>query len=187
MKYLFKLFLALFCLTFIFGCSRISEKAEIAADNKETNAESVLTNKGFPEKSELNTNVDVIRLANQSTFILDNEFGQPLKITPIKDNPKLMPGEFREYAVKGHPKNLSVRFYKDKAKRFNLLLGTPEKSSKNALMEIFKIDVGKMRQIKTDTLSETWSGKFEEINLKTAYAKRSKAGGDFVMLHAEVE
>jgi hypothetical protein len=44
-----------------------------------------------------------------------------------------------------------------------------------------------MKQIKSDSLSETWAGQANGINFKTAYAKRSNDGGDFVMLHAEIE
>jgi hypothetical protein len=131
--------------------------------------------------------VDVPQLADQPAAGFERVFGEPVKVTEITDNPRLMPGEYREYKVAGHPKNLSVRFYKNRAKRFNLLLGTPEKSSQAALQKIFKIDVGRMRPVKTDSLSETWAGMFGGINYKTAYAKRSGAGGDFVMLHAEIE
>ncbi|MGI8669053.1 MAG: hypothetical protein ACR2J3_04295 [Aridibacter sp.] len=180
--YLFKLLLVFSSLIVIFGCSRIEEKPKVATKTEQTNIQ--------PEKSQTHkskTDVDVIQYANKPASVLDEAFGKPVKITEIKDNPRLMPGEFREYRVAGHPKNLSVRFYKEKAKRFNLLLGKPEKSSKDALKDIFKIDVSEMKRIKSDTLSETWAGKINGINFKTAYAKRSKAGGDFVMLHAEIE
>ncbi len=179
---MFKLLLVFSCLNIIFGCSRVEEKTEITSKTEQANIQ--------PKKSqtpELKTDVDVIQFANKSASVFDEEFGKPVKITPIKDNPKLMPGEFREYQVAGHPKNLSVRFYKDKAKRFNLLLGKPEKSSKQALLNIFKIDVSQMRQIKSDSLSESWAGQLNGINFTNAYAKRSKAGKDFVMLHTEIE
>lgn len=182
MKYLFKLFLVFSCLNIIFGCSRIEKKTELVIEVEQTNIS--------PEKSqtpELKEVVDVIQYANKSTFILNEAFGMPLKITPIKDNPRLMPGEIREYPIGGHPKNLSVRFYKDKAKRFNLLLGKSEKSSQDALLDIFKIDVSEMKRAKSDSLSETWQGTSKDIKFETAYAKRSIANGDFVMLHAEIE
>lgn len=134
----------------------------------------------------LKSYVDVIKLANKSQEFFENEFGGAIKVTEIKNNPRLMPGEFREYKVQGHPKNLSIRFYKGEAKRFNLLLGAPEKSGVKALERIFKIDVGEMKRVKTDVLSENWSGTSNGVKLKTAYAKRGKSGGDFVMLHAEV-
>ena len=187
---MFKLLLVFSCLVIIFGCSRTEEKAEVITKIEQINIQPEKSGeRDFPKSTELELkmNVDVIRYANKSTFILDEAFGMPLKITPIKDNPQLMPGEFREYAIAGHPKNLSVRFYKNKAKRFNLLLGKPEKSSKKALMDIFKINVGEMRQVKSNSLSETWAGEINGVNFKTAYAKRNNADGDFVMLHAEIE
>ncbi len=185
MRYLDKLFVG-FCLLFIaLGCGN-SEDVE----KKDTNAvtKQTPTVQKTPEvsKPKLKKDVDVIQMANKSASFFDEAFGEPAKVTPIKDNPRLMPGEYREYKIEGHPKGLSVRFYRDQAKRFNLLLGKPEKSSKEALERIFKIDIGGMRRIKSDSLSETWEGKSKGINFKTAYAKRNKAGGDFVMLHAEI-
>lgn len=132
--------------------------------------------------------VDVPNLANKSSAEFDKIYGKPLEITEIKDNPSLMPGEYRLYEIGGHPKGLSVRFYKDKAKRFNLLLGTSLKSSKDALSEVFKINVGQIPpDKKSETLSEKWKGKFNGINFTTVYAKREKVNGDFTMVHAEVE
>jgi len=170
----------------LMACSSPSEQT--AEDSSNTN---VAVQKATPQKSvEVSKSakiVDVPKLANKSAKKFDERFGKPVKTTPIKGNPKFMPGEYREYRVEGHPKNLSVRFYRDKAKRFNLLLGKSEKSSKNALRKIFRIEVSGMRRIKTDALSETWVGKSGRLNYKTAYAKRGKSGGDFIMLHAEIQ
>ncbi len=131
--------------------------------------------------------VDVPTLADKSAQEFDELFGTPLKISPVRNNPKLMPGEYRRYAVADHPKGLSVRFYKNKAKRFNLLLGKKESSAEDALRQIFRIDVSKLKKVTGDPLSETWKGKSGGIEFKTAYAKRDKSSGKFVMLHAEVE
>ena len=136
----------------------------------------------FAAKSE----VDVPALANQPPEEFDRLYGPSTKISPVRNNSKLMPGEYREYRVPGHPKGLSVRFYRDKAKRFNLLLGKEENSGRDALRNIFKIDVGPLKRVKTDPLSDTWNGEAGGISYKTAYAKRSKTGGKYVMLHAEV-
>ncbi|MEZ5346155.1 MAG: hypothetical protein R2681_11450 [Pyrinomonadaceae bacterium] len=142
-----------------------------------------------PDKSEpvrSVSEVDVPLLANKGVSEFDEIFGEAVKVTKITDRPDLMPGEYREYRVAGHPKGLSVRFYKDSAKRFNLLLGKPESSSEEALLDIFKIDVKKLKRTAGDPLSETWKGRLGKLNFETAYAKRGKSGGDFVMLHAEV-
>lgn len=131
--------------------------------------------------------IDVPQFANKTSAEFDAVFGKAVQITPIKDDPKMMPGEYRLYNVKTHPKGLSVRFYKDKAKRFNLLLGKPLNSSKAALSEFFRIDVGtNAPDKKSEPLSEKWKGTFNGINLVTVYAKRETANGDFTMVHAEV-
>ncbi len=188
MKNLVNLSVGVILISFVMACDSSNEQ-----ENKTKVSSNINTavQKATPQKSVETAKsvkiVDVPKLADKSAKDFDEMFGEPVKITEIKDNPRLMPGEYREYKVEGHPKNLSVRFYKDQAKRFNLLLGTPEKSSSSSLAEIFKIDVGGMNKVKSESLSETWKGKSGEINYKTAYAKRSKAGGDFVMLHAEIE
>ena len=166
-----------------FGEKEVSETNKTNSDNTVQKA----TPKKTVETQKSVRIVDVPKLADKSPKAFDEMFGESVKITEIKDNPSLMPGEYREYKVSGHPKNLSVRFYKNKAKRFNLLLGKSEKNASDSLDKIFKIDVGKMQKIKSESLSETWRGKSGGINFKTAYAKRDKAGGDFVMLHAEIQ
>lgn len=187
MKYLIKLFLAFNLAILFVGCKGLKGEDKSAANIAVNQKISDLKETKESTVKQLKSDVDVIRYANKSASFLDENFGEPVKVTEIKDNPRLMPGEFREYEITGHPKNLSVRFYKDRAKRFNLLLGESEKSSKEALLKIFKIDASKMRQAKSDSLSETWTGKLNGVDFKTAYAKRSRASGDFVMLHAEVE
>ena len=146
-----------------------------------------LKNEVSSEKPAIVDFVDVPKLANRSSTEFDGIFGKTIEITKIKDSPKMMPGEYRLYAVSGHPKGLSVRFFNDKAKRFNLLLGTPLKSSNEAIFEIFRIIVGSVKPDKiSEPLSEKWKGKFNGIDFVTVYAKREIAGGDFTMLHAEV-
>jgi hypothetical protein len=163
----------------------ISDSDRTTNKNKEispTPKEKVLVEKQVTPKF-----VDVPNLANKSSAEFDRVFGKPLQITEIKDNPAMMPGEYRLYNVEGHPKGLSVRFFRDKAKRFNLLLGKNLKSSKDALSEVFKIDVSGISPDKTsEPLSEKWKGKFNGVNFETVYAKREKVNGDFTMVHAEV-
>jgi hypothetical protein len=187
MKTITNLSFSIILLLFVLACGLAGdEKTEVDIKNENTSSPKTTPQK-TPETKKTVKIVDVPKLADKSPKKFDEIFGEPVKVTEIKDNPRLMPGEFREYRVDGHPKNLSVRFYKNKAKRFNLLLGKSEKSSSNSLKKIFKIDVGGMRRIQSDALSETWTGKSGRIDYKTAYAKRSKSGGDFVMLHAEIQ
>ena len=149
--------------------------------------------KGSPTKAKVKPTLKVVkmrvnvpRLANKSAAHFDKRFGKPSKVAKITNQPALMPGEYREYRMKRHPKGLSVRFYKDRAKRFNLLLGKPKKNSAGALKRIFGIDVGKLKSAKGAPLSETWKGNYKGVEFVTAYAKRDKPGGRFVMLHAEI-
>lgn len=171
---------------FSFGCQN-SESVEKAETNINTSIAPTAQKKVTDEKVQFAKFVDVPNLANKSAAEFDKVFGEPVKITPIKDNRAMMPGEYREYKVAGHPKNLSVRFYKDQAKRFNLILGTPLKSSKQALSDIFKVDVKNAEpDTKSEPLSEKWKGTFSGVSFVTLYAKREKSGSDFTMLHAEV-
>ncbi len=98
----------------------------------------IKTTKPFPSE------VNVPELANKSAFYFDEQFGKSVKITPKENVPALMPGEYREYKIDGHPKGLSARCHRDKAKRFNLLLGKPKDSAEKSLAKIFRIDVGEM-------------------------------------------
>ena len=134
---------------------------------------------------ELPNLIDIPKFANKSAAELDKLLGQPEKVTPATLAGE-MPGEYRLYKMAGHPKGLSIRFYKDKAVRFNLILGTPEKSSRDALLKYFNIDVAKMTSVKGESLSETWKGASNGANFSTAYAKREDAKGNFVMIHAEI-
>jgi hypothetical protein len=178
--------ISLVLILFSVGCQN-SESVEKAETNINTDVSSTPQEKVSDEKAQSAKFVDVPNLANRSAVEFDKVFGKPVKITPIENDSALMPGEYREYKVEGHPKNLSVRFYKDQAKRFNLLLGTPNKSSEQALSEIFKVDVkGAKPDTKTEPLSEKWKGRFSGVSFVTLYAKREKPGGDFTMIHAEV-
>jgi hypothetical protein len=159
----------------IFGCQTAQET------KVETKPQATPTVAVNPMQS----TVDVPKLANKSTVELDKVFGQPEKVT-LATVSNEMPGEYRLYKMAGHPKGLSVRFYKDKAVRFNLILGMPEKSSRDALLKYFNLDATKMTTVRGDSLSETWKGAANGVNFSTAYAKREKARSDFVMIHAEI-
>lgn len=141
-----------------------------------------------PSEEEIPGFVNVPQLAGRPPEAFDLIYGKPLKIVPIRDNPALMPGEIREYRVAGHPKNLSVRFYQNRARRFNLLLGRPARSARRALDEFFRIDVGRRPADRSGAwpLSEKWRGRIGGVDFVTLYAKREKPEGNFTMLHAEV-
>ena len=175
----FSLIFVIFLFSFSFGCQTTQEtKVETKPQASPTVTATIAPN-------ELQKTADVPKLVNKSAAELDKTFGQPEKITPATLASE-KPGEYRLYKMAGHPKGLSIRFYKDKAVRFNLILGTPEKSSRDALLKIFNIDVTKMTVVKGDSLSETWKGESNGVNFSTAYAKRDDAKSGFVMIHAEI-
>lgn len=173
---------AVFLSSLAFGCQSAQE--ETKSEPKAALSPTPVSAATVSPKAAQNS-IDVAKLVGKPAAELDKALGAPEKITPAAVA-KEMPGEYRLYKLNGHPKGLSVRFYKDKAVRFNLLLGTPEKSAREALQKYFGIDVSKMKPVKGDPLSETWNGSSNGVNFATAYAKREKAGGDFVMVHAEI-
>jgi hypothetical protein len=129
---------------------------------------------------------DVPRLAGKTAAEIDKILGKPDKITPATIA-REMPGEYRLYKIAGNPKGLSVRFYKGKAVRFNLILGNPFASAREALLETFNIDVKNSAPTvdKNEPLSEKWQGTFGGVRFATVYAKKDKQDGQFVMVHAE--
>lgn len=128
--------------------------------------------------------VDLTKLAGRSAAEFDGYFGKATKISPAT-NPIEKPGEYRQYEVTGNPKGLSVRFFKDRAVRFNLFV-EPGDSARKMLKEHFGIDVGNSpADTKSEPLSEKFKGKFSGVEFLTIYAKRDKPGGRFVMVHAE--
>lgn len=163
------------------GCEKAQTLTSRANETPEERVKTIV------EEPEIPNFVDVPEMANRTAAEFDAQFGTSLKITPIKDRPALMPGEYRLYAVAGHPKGLSVRFFRNRAKRFNLLLGTPMNSSADALAKVFKINVASSAPENTaEPLSEKWKGRFNGIEFETVYAKRGVVNGDFTMVHAEV-
>lgn len=167
------------------GCSEPPD----TAINSTAELDSPVTpsNTKAPEKpAEIPDFVDVPALANKPSAEFEKIYGASLKITKITDDKALMPGEYRLYQVTGHPKGLSVRFYKNAAKRFNLLLGEPVDSAQKALLEVFRINVKDARPDKKEPLSEKWSGILGGVRFETAYAKQEKASGGFTMVHAEI-
>ncbi len=128
--------------------------------------------------------VDVPRLVGKSTLEVDEMLGKPETVKQI-NKPT---GEYRVYKIPNHPKGLAVRFYGDKAIDFNLILSEPLPTSKQALKEIFGIDVGDAA-FKIDSkepLSEVWRGTFDGVRFEKVYAKRERENGGFIFVLAEV-
>lgn len=129
--------------------------------------------------------VDVPTLAGKSTIEVDKILGKPEVSKSVKDP---FAGVYRVYKIPNHPKGLAVRFYGDKATSFNLILSKTAPTSRQALKEIFGIDVGSAlpKIDKKEPLSEVWQGMFNGVRFSKVYAKRERENGGFIFVLAEV-
>jgi len=178
----FKFGSVIFTALLFFGCQKANETNKISEQNSKpvpSNTPNIII--------ESAGKIDVPRLAGKGAEELDKTLGKPEKITPATVA-REMPGEYRLYKTEGNPKGLSVRFYKDKAVRFNLILEKPFASAREALLETFNIDVKDAAPTieKNEPLSQKWQGEFSGVKFATVYAKKDKAGGQFMMVHAEI-
>lgn len=182
MEKFIKFGLLIFALSMVFGCQSAEEPKNSDLQNLVPAPSQTST-----PKSESVRQIDVPRLAGKSAEELDKVLGKPEKITPATAR-KEVPGEYRLYKIEGNPKGLSVRFYRNKAVRFNLILEKPFASAKDALLETFNIDVKSISPTvdKTEPLSQKWQGEFGGVRFATVYAKKDTPNGQFVMVHAEI-
>jgi hypothetical protein len=167
---------------FSFGC-------QSAGESKNSNLQNLVPAPSMTAtpKPESKVKIDVPQMAGKPAEELDKILGKPEKITPATVQ-KEMPGEYRLYKIESNPKGLSVRFYRGKAVRFNLILGKPFAAAKDALLETFNIDVRNVPPAndKAEPLSQKWQGEFGGVRFATVYAKKDKPDGQFVMVHAEI-
>jgi len=129
------------------------------------------------------TAIDVPKLADKSSAELDRMFDK------IREGKTVDPvGEFRLYKIAGQPKGLAVRFYGGKAKNFNLILDKSFPTSKEALKQIFNIDVDAAAAVKGDDepLTEQFRGSFGGVKFRKVSAKREGNGKGFIFVLAEV-
>jgi hypothetical protein len=127
--------------------------------------------------------IDVPKLADKSIAEIDRAFGKPEESRSIENK-----GEYRLYKVAGESRGLAVRFYKGRAKSFNLISDKTFPTSKEALKQIFNIDVGNTAAIKDpkETLSEKYQGTFGGVKFTKVSAKRQENGNGFIFVLAEV-
>jgi hypothetical protein len=171
----------IFSLVFVaLGCERAPETK---TENTNVPAGSAPPSKtpDVPLKSEQTIPIDVARLAGKSVAELDNFFGAP----PEKSSGN---GAYRLYKIAGQSKGLAVRFYGGRAKNFNLILDQPFRTSKEALKQIFNIDVGNSAPLKdaTEPLSEKYQGTFGGVKFKKVSARKQADGDGFIFVLAEV-
>lgn len=178
MKFFILYFIFLAFLLFAAGCQKVEVSEAVKPQPSPT---PVVKN----EVTQVSTVVvDVPTLAGKSTVEVDKILGKPEVSQQVKDP---LAGEYRVYKIPNHPKGLAVRFYGDKATSFNLILSKTVPTSRQALKEIFGIDVGSAppKIDKKEPLSEVWQGTFNGVRFSKVYAKRERENGGFIFVLAE--
>lgn len=180
-----KITILFFCLIFsVFaktGC-QVTRNGNIAiSPSPSVQPSSTIKSENLPTREVVN----VPQLANKSTVEVDKILGKPEIIKLIKEPAA---GEYRVYKIAKHPKGLAVRFYGDKAIDFNLILSESLPTSKQALKEMFGIDVGDVpfHIDSKQPLSEVWRGTFNGVRFEKVYAKRERENAGFIFVLAEV-
>jgi hypothetical protein len=127
--------------------------------------------------------VDLPQLADKTAAELEKQFSAPLESSSLGNG-----GEYRLYKIAGQSKGLAVRFYGGKAKSFNLILDKAFPTSKEALKQVFNIDVGNAAPLKDagEPLSERYQGTFGGVKFKKVSAKKQENGRGFIFVLAEV-
>lgn len=172
-----------FLLTFfVFGC----QKAEVAKveTNSPTPAKTISTSKSEIETPKATLPLEIATLVDKSAEELDKIFGKPQEIKPNDDG-----AEFRLYKIENEPKGLAVRLYSGKAKSFNMILTKPISTSKEALKQVFGIDVGNAPISKNpkEPLTEQYQGIFNGIRFSKVSAKKDGKGNGFIFVLAETK
>jgi hypothetical protein len=180
----FGLSFIIFLLLWAFGCQRAQETKPKNAENSSAVVQPPQPNPEMP-KTESVITIDVPKLAHKSAEEVDKILGPPFEIKNINEQ---MPGEFRLYKFPNYPKGLAVRFVQNKAVSFNLILSKPLASSKEALKQVFNIDVGAAAPArdKNEPLTEKWQGTFSGVKFGKVAAKRENESRGFIFLLAEV-
>lgn len=163
------------------GCQTIRNDNDVISPSPSVQPSSAVKNGNLPARPVVN----VPLLANKSTSEVDKILGEPEIVKLIKEPAA---GEYRVYRIPNHPKGLAIRFYGDKAIDFNLIFPAPLPTSKQALKEVFGIDVGDA-PFKIDSkepLSEVWRGTFDGVRFEKIYAKRERENGGFIFVLAKI-
>lgn len=131
---------------------------------------------------------DLPTLAGEPPAAVDAALGTPTSVTPIKNIPEQMPGEFRDYQLPGVPDPATVRFHRDRAVFFTVFLPQPEPSAEAALQRV-GIDVTGSPDTRAP-LAEWWrSGTFGGKRFVKVGALKGMGGrGDgYDMVQAELQ
>jgi len=174
------IFLMFIGAVFLFGCQKAEEaKTET---NSATPAKTIERPKVETPKVALP--FDISKSVNKSSDELDQIFGKPEEIKPTDDG-----GDYRLYPIANQPKGLAIRLYGGKAKSFNLILNKSFSSSKEAIKQVFGIDVGNSPIIKNpkEPLTEQYRGTFSGVKFSKISAKKDEKGTGFIFVLAEVK
>ncbi len=179
---IFSLSFAAFLLLMAFGCQTAQETKPENSNHSNNSIAPVKTENAAVKSAQSNT-IDVPKLADKSIAELDTAFGKPDESKPIENK-----GEYRLYKIAGQTRGLAVRFYGGRAKSFNLILDRPFPTSKEALRQIFGIDVGNSAPLKDakEPLSEKYQGTFGGVKFTKISAKKQDSGKGFIFVLAEV-
>lgn len=179
---IFGLIFAFFPSLVFLGCSSAPEtKTEKPAVS--TNSAPLAKPENTAPKPGQTIPIDVSKLADKPIAEFDRVFGRAEESKAIENG-----GEYRLYKIAGQPAGLAVRFYKGRAKNFNLILEGSFPTSKEALKKAFDLDVGNSAPVKDpkEPLSEKYQGTFGGVKFKKVSAKRRENGGGFIFVLAEV-
>jgi hypothetical protein len=182
MTKIFSLSLAFSLVFAAFGCRSAPDPTTSNSNFSTASAEPSKT-PNVPPSPARTIPVDAAQIAGQSIAELDKAFGAPEESNAIENG-----GEYRLYKINGQSKGLAVRFYGGRAKSFNLILDKPFATSKEALKQVFNIDVGTSAPLKDakEPLSERYQGTFGGVKYKKVSAKRQENGKGFIFVLAEV-
>jgi hypothetical protein len=173
MKKLFAISLILFAV----GCQKTEEIKPQSIQNTQVTVQPAQTK---VESAKIKLPIDLAKFAKKSMSESDEIFGTP---TEIKND-----GNYRLYQISGEPKGLAVRFFDGKALNFNMLLSKPVATSKDAIKQVFGVDVGNTVPFKNpkEPLSEGFTGTFGGVKYKKLLAKKDDKGTGFIFVLAEI-
>lgn len=136
--------------------------------------------------------LDLTKLAGQPIATVERRLGKPITIDEITDDPREMPGDYREYRVRGFKSvseteaGFTVQYYNGNAVSFIIELETPTETAEEALMQV-GIDVRGKAADRSAMLASIWSNlTVGGANFKDIGAQTGLNGGRFVRVIANL-
>jgi len=118
--------------------------------------------------------LDIPGLIGKSPRELEKVVGSPVRVTPITNDPDMMPGEYRDYKIANTLGTMTVdglwvRFYKGVAHHITFDLPKVTDTPQEALL-MAGIDVGAATARIKAPAADRWTGNFNGINFKDVAA-----------------